>query len=157
MACAQTRFACPQQRCRASSASESRSAPPVINGVSLGWPATFDLTARFWSFEPGFGPILAAKPRVAASRPPYCVLVAVQRVIRGRSPRSASPIRTDRAVFAALFTGWNTHRPVRGFLVDAHPYGLRVEANVGPLTDEYPPRQACRLTASSTSDPIQRQ
>jgi len=40
--------------------------------------------------------------------------------------------------FAVLFTG-EYPQGIRDFLVDAYRYGLRVEAYVGLLTDDYPP------------------
>ena len=40
--------------------------------------------------------------------------------------------------FAVLFTG-EYPEGIRGFLVSAYRYALRVEAYVGFLTDRYPP------------------
>jgi hypothetical protein len=41
-------------------------------------------------------------------------------------------------LFAVLFTG-EYPEGIRGFLVSAYRYALRVEAYVGFLTDRYPP------------------
>ena len=50
--------------------------------------------------------------------------------------------------FAVLFTG-EYPEGIRGFLVSAYRYTLRVEAHVGFLTDRYPPSASPRKAAAS--------
>ena len=51
---------------------------------------------------------------------------------------AAAALGLIAGLFAVLFTG-EYPEGIRGFLVSAYRYALRVEAYVGFLTDRYPP------------------
>ena len=101
-------------------------------------PFDFDLSSEDDGAEPHTSLRLTYPGHLARWQPLYKWFLAIPQyfVLAGLAIAACAAIIAG--FFAVLFTG-EYPEGIRGFLVSAYRYALRVEAYVGFLTDRYPP------------------
>lgn len=101
-------------------------------------PFDFDLSSDDDKMEPHTSLRLTYPEHLERWRPLYKWFLAIPQyfVLAGLFVAACAGIVVG--LFAVLVTG-EYPEAIRGFLVSAYRYGLRVEAYVGFLTDRYPP------------------
>lgn len=101
-------------------------------------PFDFDLSADDDGLEPHTSLRLTRPEHLNRWKPLYKWFLAIPQYLVVIGLFLGACAGVIAGLFAVLFTG-EYPQAIRDFLVNAYRYGLRVEAYVGLLTDEYPP------------------
>ena len=101
-------------------------------------PFDFDLSSEDDGAEPHTSLRLTYPGHLQRWQPLYKWFLAIPQYFVPAGLAIAAGLGLIAGLFAVLFTG-EYPEGIRGFLVSAYRYTLRVEAYVGFLTDRYPP------------------
>ena len=101
-------------------------------------PFDFDLSADDDGLEPHTSLRLARPEHLNRWKPLYKWFLAIPQYVVVVALFIGACVGVIAGLFAVFFTG-EYPQGIRDFLVHSYRYGLRVEAYVGLLTDEYPP------------------